>query len=85
VARTLGTANVALMRGHGNVCVAHNLMTAVYRAIYTEVNARLQLNAIALGSAVTYLDRGECAIINARTDTHVHRPWELWKRRVERG
>ncbi len=85
LARALGTANVALMRGHGNVCVAHNLMTAVYRAVYTEVNARLQLNAIALGGAVTFLDAQECAIINGRTDTHVHRPWEMWKARVGAG
>jgi HCOMODA/2-hydroxy-3-carboxy-muconic semialdehyde decarboxylase len=49
LAATLGTRNVALMRGHGNVCVGRNLMVAVYRAVYTELNAKLQAQAIALG------------------------------------
>ena len=34
-------------------------MTAVYRAVYTEVNARLQAQAIALGGPITFLDPGE--------------------------
>jgi ribulose-5-phosphate 4-epimerase/fuculose-1-phosphate aldolase len=51
LARVLGHNNVALMRGHGNVCVGADIMTAVYRAAYTEVNARLQAQAIALCAA----------------------------------
>ncbi len=31
---------VALMRGHGDVVVAPSLKEAVFRAIYTEVNAQ---------------------------------------------
>src|SRR5215467_7878525 len=45
LARTLGGSAVALMRGHGNVVVGSNLKYAVFRAYYTEVNARLQLQA----------------------------------------
>ena len=55
LARRLGDKNVALMRGHGNVCVGPNVMMAVYRAIYTEVNARLQAQAIALGGPINFL------------------------------
>ena len=55
-AATLGTRNVALMRGHGNICVGHDVMVAVYRAVYTELNAKLQAQAIALGGPITFLD-----------------------------
>lgn len=82
LAQTLGNNDVALMRGHGNICVGPDVMTAVYRAIYTEVNARLQAQAMALGGPVTYLEPGEYELINGRVDKHVHRPWQMWKRRV---
>src|SRR3989449_2837574 len=59
LARTLGAGPVALMRGHGAVVVAGNLPEAVFRSVYTEVNARLQAQAMALGGPVTYLDPEE--------------------------
>jgi ribulose-5-phosphate 4-epimerase/fuculose-1-phosphate aldolase len=82
LARTLGAANVALMRGHGNVCVGPNVMTAVYRAVYTEVNARLQAQAIALGGPITFLAPEECDLITGRKDTNYQRPWAMWKSRI---
>jgi HCOMODA/2-hydroxy-3-carboxy-muconic semialdehyde decarboxylase len=82
LAETLGKKNVALMRGHGNVCVGPNLMTAVYRAVYTEVNARLQAQAIALGGEITFMDPQECALITGRKDLNFDRPWRMWKERI---
>jgi len=82
LAETLGKKNVALMRGHGNVCVGPNIMTAVYRAIYTEVNARLQAQAIALGGDITFMDPQECALITGRKDLNYDRPWRMWKERI---
>jgi ribulose-5-phosphate 4-epimerase/fuculose-1-phosphate aldolase len=82
LARTLGADNVALMRGHGNVCVGPNVMTAVYRAVYTEVNARLQAQAIALGGPIKFLEPEECALITGRKDTNFQRPWAMWKSRI---
>ena len=41
LATALGSKRVVLMRGHGNVVVGPDVRTAVARAIYTEVNARL--------------------------------------------
>ena len=82
LAATLGARNVALMRGHGNVCVGQNVMVAVYRAVYTELNAKLQAQAIALGGPITFLDAGEYEQIQARADQNVQRPWQMWKRRV---
>ena len=77
-----GGKNVALMRGHGNVCVGPNIMAAVYRAIYTEVNARLQAQAIALGGPIEFLAPEECELITGRKDTNFQRPWAMWKSRI---
>ena len=82
LAHTLGSGNVALMRGHGNVCVGPDIMTAVYRAIYTEVNARLQAQAIALGGPITFLAPEECDLITGRRDLNFQRPWAMWKSRI---
>jgi HCOMODA/2-hydroxy-3-carboxy-muconic semialdehyde decarboxylase len=83
LAETLGKKNVALMRGHGNVCVGPNIMTAVYRAVYTEVNARLQAQAMALGGDIVFMDPQECALITGRKDLNFDRPWRMWKERIE--
>ncbi len=82
LAQALGDKPVALMRGHGNVVVAASLPMAVFRAVYTEVNARLQLQAIAMGGPVTYLSPEEGAKADMINEQVVSRPWELWKRRV---
>ena len=82
LAETLGKNNVALMRGHGNVCVGPNIMTAVYRAVYTEVNAKLQAQAIALGGDITFMEPQECALITGRKDLNFDRPWRMWKERI---
>jgi ribulose-5-phosphate 4-epimerase/fuculose-1-phosphate aldolase len=82
LASTLGSNNVALMRGHGNVCVGPNVMTAVYRAVYTEINARLQAQAIALGGSIKFLEPEECELITGRGDTNFQRPWAMWKSRI---
>ncbi len=82
LAQILGKKSVALMRGHGNVCVGPDLMTAVYRAVYTEVNAKLQAQAMALGGEITFMDPQECALITGRKDLNFDRPWRMWKERI---
>jgi ribulose-5-phosphate 4-epimerase/fuculose-1-phosphate aldolase len=82
LAEALGSDNVALMRGHGNVCVGPNVMTAVYRAVYTEVNARLQAQAMALGGPIKFLEPEECELITGRKDLNFQRPWAMWKSRI---
>jgi ribulose-5-phosphate 4-epimerase/fuculose-1-phosphate aldolase len=83
LARTLGSAPVALMRGHGAVVVGLSLPVAVFRSVYTEVNARLQAQAMALGGPVTYLDPEEARRAEASITGTIGRPWELWKRKVQ--
>jgi ribulose-5-phosphate 4-epimerase/fuculose-1-phosphate aldolase len=86
LARSLGGAAVALMRGHGDVVVAESLKLAVYRAIYTEINARLAAEALRLGGgSVTFLTAAEAAAAAATNSTQVGRAWELWKRQAMGG
>ncbi len=82
LAQTLGDRPVALMRGHGAVVVGPSLPHAVFRSVYTEVNARLQGQAMALGGPVTYLDPEEARKAQASIDGTIPRPWELWKRKA---
>ena len=70
-----------LMRGHGATVVGTSLQQAVYRAIYMEMNARLQAEAMRLGE-VTYLTEAEGLLAMASIDSQLHRPWDLWVREV---
>jgi len=82
LAETLADKPVVLMRGHGDVVVGPSVQVAVYRAVYTELNARLQAQAMArgaLGGPVTDLDPEEGAKADIIQQQVVMRPWELWK------
>jgi HCOMODA/2-hydroxy-3-carboxy-muconic semialdehyde decarboxylase len=79
LAETLADKAVVLMRGHGNVVVGPSVQVAVYRAIYTEINARLQAQAIALGGTITYIEKEEGEKADVTQQQVVMRPWELWK------
>ena len=82
LARVLGPAPVVLMRGHGAVVVGASLPAAVFRSVYTEVNARLQAQAMALGGPVAYLDPEEAKRAEASIAGTIPRPWELWKKKA---
>jgi ribulose-5-phosphate 4-epimerase/fuculose-1-phosphate aldolase len=81
LARSIGDYSIVLMRGHGSTVVADSIEKAVFRAVYAELNARLQMNAATLGE-ITFLtgaEADECAKVN---ESQVSRPWDLWSRRV---
>jgi ribulose-5-phosphate 4-epimerase/fuculose-1-phosphate aldolase len=82
LAKALGsTAAVVLLRGHGDAVVASSLPDAVFRAYYTEVNAREQEQAIALGGKdVVYITPEEAATREKESHQSFARAWELWKR-----
>ncbi|NML44673.1 class II aldolase/adducin family protein [Ramlibacter sp. G-1-2-2] len=84
LADSLASANCVLMRGHGSTVVAPTLKLAVYRAVYAEVNARLQAQALQLGDP-EYLTEGEARAAMASTEGQVERPWALWKADAERA
>ena len=79
LAEVLGSHPVALMRGHGSVAVGSSIKQVVYRAIYTENNARLQAMSMPLGE-VSYLTDGEASATAEMNDQHLDRPWQMWKR-----
>jgi HCOMODA/2-hydroxy-3-carboxy-muconic semialdehyde decarboxylase len=81
LAAALGQGRVALMRGHGSVAVGDSIRQAVFRAVYTEANARLQAEALRLGS-VTYLSAEEADKAASSIEPQAGRPWELWKRKA---
>jgi ribulose-5-phosphate 4-epimerase/fuculose-1-phosphate aldolase len=85
LAAALGDKAVLLLRAHGFVAVAPTLQSAVFRAIFTEVNARVQLQAAALGGPIAALDSEEGLKADAINLATVGRSWELWKSRVSPG
>ena len=85
LASKLGGCACVLMRGHGMTVVGESVPEAVYRAMYTEMNARLQLDAMRLEGPIEFLSdvegRGAMAVNRATLD----RAWELWRRRALGG
>ncbi|MFZ2140801.1 MAG: hypothetical protein WAV78_28400 [Xanthobacteraceae bacterium] len=55
--------------------VGPSLQVAVFRAIYTEVNASLQIQAT--GGPITFLNQYE-----AQKSQGMERTWEAWKRQA---
>jgi len=88
---------VVLMKNHGFTAIGSNIPQAVYRAIYTQVNARVQTNAILLrnaflgsgivdleeGGGLEYLDEEQSVAGGEMGVGSQERPWGLWVREVE--
>ena len=85
LAGSLGSCNCVLMRGHGMTVVGESVQEAVFRAIYTEMNARLQLQASALEGPIAFLSDEEGRRSTAANRGTLERPWELWKTRALRA
>lgn len=69
--------DIVLMRGHGSTVVGGSIKQAVYRAVYAELNARYQLQAMQLGE-VTFLTEGESQACVQNVEGQVQRPWDMW-------
>ena len=80
LADSLGACNCVLMRGHGMTVIGDSVPEAVFRAIYTEMNARLQLHATQLEGPIEFLSDEEGRRSTAANRGTLERPWELWKR-----
>ncbi|WP_090131701.1 class II aldolase/adducin family protein [Limnohabitans sp. Rim11] len=81
LAKSLGKHNCVLMRGHGSTVVGTSLEQVVYRAIYAEVNAKLQLAANGLG-AISFLNEEEAKLASDMNDGQIPRSWNLWVTRL---
>ena len=80
LAHTLGDKPALLMRGHGAVIVGSSLRQAVGRSVYLQLNAQLQMEAIALGGKIEYLSPEESRKSGAPDD--YRRAWSDWKRKI---
>ncbi|PFW98996.1 Decarboxylase NovR [Nocardia farcinica] len=83
LATALGEAPFALMRGHGSVAVGPSLPLAVYRAVYAEENAALQLRSLPLADVVP-LTAGEGRAAAETNAGQVARAWDMWRRLAAR-
>lgn len=81
LAECLGRHTCVLMRGHGSTTVGTSVEQVVFRAIYAEVNAKLQLQAHSLGE-VQFLTPQEAQMGSDTNDTQIPRSWNLWAQRV---
>ena len=79
LARSLGQNPVALLRGHGNVVVGPTIVHAAVFAIYTEINARLQMQALQMSPSFVSLDEPE---LYEPGNYDVRRPWEHYRSRL---
>lgn len=77
LATTLGNCAAVLMRGHGATVVGKSLKEAVFRAVYTVVNAQLQPIAMEFGEP-TYLAPEEAKLADELHYAGLNRPWDFW-------
>ena len=84
LAQVLSDKAVARLRAHGMVAGSASLLVAVFRAIFTEISARVQLQAATLGGPIAALDVEEGRLADIVNVATVGRSWDLWKRRVMR-
>ena len=84
LAAVMGKRDIVLMRAHGSVACGATLQTAVFRAVYTEVNARIQHWTTALkgGAPIAALDDQEGRLADAVNQTAGMRAWDLWRSQV---
>ena len=78
LAQRLGSGLVVLIRGHGWVAAGASVRTAVLHAVYTEIDARAETEALKLGP-VTYLNEAEAARTTVLNDRQADRPWAIWR------
>ncbi len=84
IVRTLGPSKAVILRGHGAVVVAHSIPEVCILSLYLEESARLQVEAMKLGTP-HYISRDEAERITRRTfkPASTERAWEHYKTRVK--
>ena len=79
LAGTLGKCSCVLMRGHGMTVVGEDIPEVVFHAVFTEMNARLQMNAERLEGPLEFLSDEEGRRATESNRPTIERPWALWK------
>jgi len=79
LAKTLGDGPLALLRGHGNVVVGSSVKQATVFAAYTDINARMQRQAMQLDRRVVTMDEPE---LFGPSEFDINRPWENFRQKL---
>ena len=84
LAKVLGNHPAALMRGHGSVVVADSVERVVFRSVYLQLNATLQMQAMAQSPSVNYLSEEEVKRVehDLWDNRNYLRAWEMWKQQA---
>jgi ribulose-5-phosphate 4-epimerase/fuculose-1-phosphate aldolase len=89
--------NVVLMRRHGYTTHGRDIETAVYRAIYTKVNAGVQTSSTLLRYSFPQvskletkfelepLTKEQCVGCQTMNEGTQDKPWQLWVQEVEKS
>lgn len=85
LAAVLADKPAALLRAHGMVVVGPTLPVAIFRAVFTDISARIQHQALALGGVLAALDAEEGRLADVVNVQTVGRSWDLWKQRVTKS
>ncbi|KAF8211048.1 class II aldolase and Adducin N-terminal domain-containing protein [Mycena galopus ATCC 62051] len=86
------TRPLVFMRGHGATLTAASLKLAIFRAIYTQNNAKILISLSNLaggvhnvdqGQGARFLSAGECETATATISEQVSRAWDIWCKELE--
>ena len=82
----LGEGTIALMKRHGCVVTGATVGETVMKAIYLQVNAKLQLQAMQIGEPdyLTDIEIQECTAMQ-QAPISLDRAWEAWCRRAAKN
>lgn len=81
LAKKLGNNPVVLMRGHGMTVVADSVKRATVQAVYTQIDAQVQLAGMQLNKNITAMDTKELEY-NHIENFDVDRPWDNFNNRL---
>ena len=86
LAAALGEGTIALMKRHGCVVTGATVEETVMKAIYLQVNAKLQLQAMQIGEPdyLTNIEIQECTAMQ-QAPISLDRAWEAWCRRAAKN
>ena len=86
LAAALGEGTIALMKRHGCVVTGATVEETVMKAIYLQVNAKLQLQAMQIGEPdyLTDIEIQECTAMQ-QAPISLDRAWEAWRRRAAKN
>ena len=86
LAAALGEGTIALMKRHGCVVTGATVEETVMKAIYLQVNAKIQLQAMQIGEPdyLTDIEIQECTAMQ-QAPISLDRAWEAWCRRAAKN